>query len=156
MNAVSRAGKNSYFSVVYNAMSAFSMFVFHYSSWLEVFQTICWIRISLARDRTSRSGRKSSRVNSCGFERDNTTLPVFPFFTLLVFPFFTQPPTSPWIKYILQNPFLRGERSLSKSLQSKSPQFPFGLYEEQTFPVFRCASISRLYPCERVSQWVVV
>ena len=121
MNAVSRAGKNSYFSVVYNAMSAFSMFVFHYSSWLEVFQTICWIRISLARDRTSRSGRKSSRVNSCGFERDNTTLPVFPFFTLLVFPFSLSHRPSPWTKYILQKSFPKRRKVTIKISSIKIP-----------------------------------
>ena len=32
----------------------YTIFVFHHGPWVEVFQTICWIRISLLRDRTSR------------------------------------------------------------------------------------------------------
>ena len=75
----SEHGEQSWRGECTNAMFAFSMFVFHYSPWMEVFQTICWIRISLVRDRTSMSGRKlrRRRVNSCGFERENTILLVF-------------------------------------------------------------------------------
>ena len=71
---------NIYFIV--EALSAFSMFVFHYSPRLELFQTICWIRISLPRNGSSRSVAASrgaastaAKENFClyfGFHSANT------------------------------------------------------------------------------------